>query len=52
MGVDAANAQDIMSCAEGANSKNTEAQINEIGIAILTLNRMNSFSASKAQKSC
>ena len=25
------------------NSKNTEAQINEIGIAILALNRMNSF---------
>ena len=34
------------------NSKNTKAQINEIGIAILTLNRMNSFTAPKAQKSC
>ena len=34
------------------NSKNTEAQINEIGIAILALNKMNSFSAPKAQKSC
>ena len=34
------------------NSKNTKAQINEIGIAILALNRMNRFTAPKAQKSC
>ena len=34
------------------NSNNTKAQINEIGIAILALNKMNSFTAPKAQKSC
>ena len=34
------------------NSKNIEAHINEIGIAILALNKMNSVTAAKAQKSC
>ena len=34
------------------NSKDIDAQINEIGIAILALNKMKSFRAPKAQKSC